>query len=200
MLADVGERLLDRAEHRDALRGGERVGVAADLELGVDPGALGEVVDLAVQDLAEWTGDDALRLERVRDLAQLAIELDEPRGQVVEAAVGLLAVVLEDEWIDLLLQQLYVGGEREDVLDRPVVEIEPEPHQPALRRRDERPLATRRVLEQMLALDDGAERGCGLGEVRLRNALLHRADAPDHRRVRLAEAEHRRGAQLRAAE
>ena len=50
-------------------------------------------VDLAVEDLAERTRDDALRLERVRDLAKLAVELDESRGEVVEASVRLLAVV-----------------------------------------------------------------------------------------------------------
>ena len=136
VLAHVRERLLDRTEDRDPLRGRERVRVATDLELGVDPGALREAVDLAVEDLAERTADDALRLERVRDLAKLAVELDEARGEVVEAPVRLLAVVLEDERVHLLLEELDVGGEREDVLDRPVVEVEAEAHQPALGRRD----------------------------------------------------------------
>ena len=144
--------------------------------------------------------DDALRLERVRDLAELPIELDEPRREVVEAAVRLLAIVLEHERVDLLLQQPDVAGKREDVLDRPVVEVEAEPHEPALGGRDERPLAARRVLEEVLALDDGAQRGALSLQVRVRDALLDRADAPDDGRVRLAEAEHRRRPKLRASE
>ena len=153
------------------------------------PGALREAVDLAVEDLAERTRDDALRLERVRDLAKLPVELDEPCGQVVEATVCLLAVVLEDERVHLLLQELDVGGQREDVLDRPVVEVEAEAHQPALGRRDERALAARRVLEQTLALDDGAERRGGLAEVRVGDA-----SARPIRRVRRLRRTPRRSA------
>ena len=78
----------------------------------------------------------------MRDLAQLPVELDQACGKVVEAAVRLLAIVLEDEGIDLLLEELDVGGERQDVLDRPVVEVEAEAHEPALRRCDQRALAT----------------------------------------------------------
>src|SRR5436190_20420422 len=167
VLAHVRERFLDRPEDRDPLSRRERVGIAADLERTGDTGAFGEVVHLAVEDLSERAAQDALRLERVRHLAQVAIEVDQPGGQVVEAPVGLLAVVLEDERIDLLLQEADVCGEREHVLDRSVVEIEPEPHEPALGGRDERSLSRARVLEQMLALDDGAERRGGLGEERV---------------------------------
>ena len=81
MLADVGERLLDDTEDGDPLGGGERVRVAADLELGADSGALREAVDLAMKGLAERPADDALRLERVRDLPELPVELDEARAQ-----------------------------------------------------------------------------------------------------------------------
>ena len=112
----------------------------------------------------------------------------------------LVAVVLEDEGVDLLLQELDVGCQREDVLDRPVVEVEAEPHQPPFGRRDERALARRRVLEEMLALDDRAQRGCRLEQVRVGDGLLGRADASDDRGVRLAEAEHGRRPELRAAE
>ena len=174
--------------------------IAADLELGMDSRALREGVDLAVEDLAERSADDALRLERVRDLPELAVELDEAAAEVVEAAVRLLAVVLEDERIDLLLEELDVGGEREDVLDRPVVEVEAEAHEAALGRRDERTLAARRVLEEALALDHGTERGCRLAEVGVRNALLDRSETADDGRVRLSEAQDGSGAELRAAE
>ena len=136
----------------------------------------------------------------MRDLTQLAIELDEPRREVVEAAVCLLAIVIEDERVDLPLQELDVRGERQDVLDRPVVEVEPEAHQPTLRRRDECPLAARRIVEEMLTLDDMAQRRRALLEIGVRNALLDRPDAPDDRRIGLAEAEDRRRPQLRTAE
>ena len=140
-------------------------------------GALGEAVDLAVEDLSQRAADDALRLERVRDLAKLPIELDEPSGEVVEAAMRLLAELLEDERIHLPLEQLDVGRQRQHVLDRSVVEIEAEAHQPSLGRRGERALAVRRVLEQELALDDRAERSRGLAQVGVCDALLHGPDA-----------------------
>ena len=93
VLAHVRERLLNGAEHRDALRGAraspDRHGSRA---LRAMPVRSVNVVDLAVQDLAERAADDALRLERVRDLAELTIELDEPSREVVEAAVRLLAM------------------------------------------------------------------------------------------------------------
>src|SRR5262249_28663257 len=131
VLADVRERLLDRAEDRDALSGRERVGVAPDLELGVNAGALRERVDLPVQDLAQRSAEHALRLERMCDLAQLPIELDETRREVVETSVRLLAELLEDERIHLLLEELHVGREREHVLDRPVVQVEAKTHEAA---------------------------------------------------------------------
>ncbi len=125
-----------------------------------------------MEDLAERAADDALRLERMGDLAELPVELDEPRGEVVEAAVRLLAVVLEDEGIHLLLEELHVACESEDVLNRPVVEIEAEAREPALGRRRERLLAARRVAEQVLALDDRAQRRCNLEQVGVSDGLL----------------------------
>src|SRR5688500_888371 len=112
VLADVRQRLLNRAEHGDALGGRERVGIAANLERDLRPAALREVVDLAMEDLAERPADDALRLERVRELAELAVELGEARGQIVEAPERLLAVPLEHERIDLLLEKADVRCER----------------------------------------------------------------------------------------
>ncbi len=121
-------------------------------------------------------------------------------AEVVEAAVCLLAVVLEDERIDLLLEELDVGGEREDVLDGAVVEVEAETHEATLGRCDESTLAARRVLEETLALDYGTERGCRLAEVRVRNALVDRSETADDGRVGLPEAQDGSGAELRAAE
>ena len=48
----------------------------------------------------------------------------------------------------------------------------------------------------MTGLSDAA----ALGEIRVRDALLDGADAPDDRRVRLTEAEHGGRPELRAAE
>ena len=163
----------------DPLRGRERVGLATDLEVGLDAGALGEGVDLAMEDLAERTADHALRLERVGDLAQVAVELDEPCGEVVEAAGRLFAVPLEHERVDLLLEEADVRGEREDVLDRAVVEVEAEPHEAALRGGDERPLARCGVLEEVLALDRGPEGRRDDGEERVGDVRLDRAEPPD---------------------
>src|SRR5919198_1995717 len=58
MLAYIRERLLDRAEDGDALRGRERVRVAADFQRTFDPGAVREVVDFAMQGLAERPAED----------------------------------------------------------------------------------------------------------------------------------------------
>ena len=64
---------------------------------------------------------------------------------------------LEHERIHLVAQLARLVGEREDVLDRAVVEIEPEPHQPFLGECDERALAMRVAFEQELALQHRAE-------------------------------------------
>ena len=200
VLADVGEGLLDRSEHRDALRRRERVRVAPDLERDVRAAALPEVVDLAMEDLAEGAADDALRLERVRQLTKLAVELGEAGGEVVEAPERLLAVALEDEGIDLLLEEPHVGGEREDVLDGAVVEIEAEAHQPPLGGADERALALDGVLEELLALDDRAERRGDLRQKRVRDLRIDRAEPAHDGRIWLAEAVHGRRAECGAAE
>ena len=80
------------------------------------------------------------------------------------------------------------------------MEVEPEPHQPPLARSEERLLPRRRVLEQLLALDDGAEGARRLGEEGVRDLRPDRADAADERGVRLAEAVDRDRAQRRASE
>ena len=94
MLADVGERLLNRPVDGDPLRRGERLGVAADLEPGVDTRALREGVDLAVEALAERPRDDAARLQGARDLPQMPVELGDACEDVVEATGGSLAMCL----------------------------------------------------------------------------------------------------------
>ena len=107
-----------------------------------DARPLREAVDLAVEDLAERPADDALRLERSgrshagRGRAR--------RGGTVRSSNRPWACsrwLLEHERVDLLLQEADVGSEREDVLDRAVVEVEAEAHQATLGGRDERAVA-----------------------------------------------------------
>ena len=187
VLADVGERFLDRAVDRDPLGRRDRLRIAADLEFRRDPGALGERIGLAVEDLAERARDDAPRLERARELAQVAVELRHAGEHVVEAPCGALAVALEDEGVDLVAQERHLGAEREDVLDGAVVQVEADPHQPLLAGADESLLALRRALEQELALEDRGERRAGRREVGV--GASDRLDhAGDDRSARRAEA------------
>ena len=77
-----------------------------------------------MEDLAERARDDAARLERARELAELPVELGDPRHEVVEPSCGPLAVAVEDERVDLVAEERDLGAQREDVLDRAVVEVE----------------------------------------------------------------------------
>ena len=89
-----------------------------------DAAALGERLHLAVQDLLDRPVDGARGLERVRQLAQVAVEVDEPPVHVVELGDRLLPMRLHDERVQLVAQPVHVAGQRENVLDRPVVEVE----------------------------------------------------------------------------
>ncbi len=109
-------------------------------------------------------------------------------------AERLIPVLLEHERIDLLLQEPNVRREREHVLDRAVVQVEPEPHEAPLGGADEHALAIGRVLEQLLALDDGAQAGRGFGEERVRDLRFHRAEPADDSRI----AARRSGARRRS--
>ena len=93
-----------------------------------------ERLDLPVEDLGERPRDDAPRLERVSGLAQLPVELDDPRDEILEAAVDELAMALEHERIDLVAQRPGLLAEDEHVLHRAVVEVEAEPREAGLGR------------------------------------------------------------------
>ncbi len=92
--------------------------------------------------------------------AEPSVEVAQPREHVVEPSVGEVTVRLEDEGIDLVAEAPRLAGERQHVLDRAVVQIEPEAHQPFLTGCDERPLAPCIALEQVLALENRRERRC----------------------------------------
>ena len=83
---------------------------------------------------------------------------DDASEEVVEAAGGALAVAVVDERVHLLAQVRDVRPERQHVLDRAVVEVEADAHEPLLAGRDERVHALGRPLEQELALDDRRQR------------------------------------------
>src|SRR3972149_4451114 len=140
MLAEVRQRFLDRPEHGDALSRRERVRVTANFELRIDAGALRESVALAVEDLSGRTAEHALRLERMRELPKLSVEVDETGGEIIEPSVSLLAVLLEHERVHLLLEEPNVGCKRQNVLNRDVVQVEPDSHQTTLCRCGERSL------------------------------------------------------------
>ena len=163
------------------------------------PGALRERVDLAVQRLAQGARHDASRLERTRDLAELPVEFDRSREEVVEPSCRTLPMRVENERVDLLAQVGDVCAEGEDVLDRAVVQIEADTHQPLLAGRDEDVLPLGGALEQQLALEDRGEgrrsdREEGVGT---RDGLRDAGDddgtgrgkAPDERRAEGAASE-----------
>ena len=154
-----------------------------------DPGALRERIDLAVEDLAERARDDAPRLERARELAQVAVELRHAGEHVVEAPCGALAVAFEDEGVDLVPQERHLRAEREDVLDGAVVQVEADPHEPLLAGADQSLLALRRALEQELSLEDRGERCAGGRQVGVgaSDGLDHAGDDRSARRPEPAD-------------
>ena len=120
---------------------------------------------------------------------------DDAREQVVEAARGALAVGVEDEGVDLLAEVRDVGAEREHVLDRAVVQVEADAHEPLLAGGDERLLPVGRPLEQELALEDRGERRGRHREVRVARPSARGARDDDGARRR--ESPNERGASVR---
>ena len=120
---------------------------------------------------SRWRISPSGRVMMLRDSSEressrsCAVELGDPREDVVEAARGPLAMRLGDERIDLVAEQRHLGAEREDVLDRPVVEVEADPHQPLLAGARDDALALGRPLEEQLALVDRGHRRGGRLEV-----------------------------------
>ena len=107
----------------------------------------------------------------------MTVELGHPREHVVEASCCALAVTLENERVDLVAQERDLRTEREDVLDRAVVEVEADPHQPLLAGAGEDLLALCRAFEQQLALEDRGERRAGRRQI-----CVGAADGLDHAR------------------
>ena len=86
-------------------------------------------------------------LERVREIAQIAVQLAELRLEIGETAEDSLAALPVEQPLDLVAQQPQVLSEHVHLLQRPVVEVEAEADEESLVRLCERqvghPTATR---------------------------------------------------------
>ena len=167
------------------MRGGQRVDVADQVERRLDVSARPERVHLASKDVRERGLEHACRLERLRQFSQRAVKLDDLGAQVVEASGDHLARPAVDVLGDLRAGQTDVGRQSDEVLDRPIVKVVPEPQQPPLAGIDERALACRVPFEQHVALEHGGEDGpCLLQEDESSIAAVG-ARPGDERRIRL---------------
>ena len=102
MLADVAERLLHDAEERDLLGVGQRRDVSIHREFHVDARAPLECVDFVPERVLERLLDGARRTNRVRDVAQAAIERAEPCLEIVEPTAHRRAVRVVEHGGDLV--------------------------------------------------------------------------------------------------
>ena len=84
VLTDVRERLLEDADERDSLRLRHPPEISDHPCPDLHPGALGQRVDLGVDHALQGTAQEACRLERMRELAQYAVELSEAALDPVE--------------------------------------------------------------------------------------------------------------------
>src|SRR5439155_6318896 len=96
--------------------------------------------------------------ERLRELAKRAVDLADPRGEVVEAAEDALADRVLEKRTKPAADDLEVAAQRGDVLQRSVVKVEGHPQQAPLRRADERALALAAELHERLALERRGQR------------------------------------------
>ena len=128
-----------------------------------------------MEDLAQWARHDAAGLQRAGELAEVPVELRDAGEHVVEAPGRALAVGVEYERVDLVAHKCDLRAEGQDVLNRPVVEVEPDPHEALLARAHEHLLPLGRALEQELALEDRRERGACCRQVGIgpRDGLEH---------------------------
>ena len=119
----------------------------------------------------------------MRDLAQALVERAEPGMDVVEASVHALPEVVGDDRRDLRRRCPQLLGERDDLLQRPVVEVEAEAHQAPLAGSDELVLALHSPVEERGALEQRRERGGSLREILLEVLRVGAASAGDERGV-----------------
>src|SRR5438034_1229208 len=124
-------------------------------------------------------------------LAQVAIERLEPRCEVVEATVDKGPDLRVHPRHDTSPRRADVLRQRGDVLQRAVVEIEPEAQGSFLGRVDERPLTRVRPLEEHVSLEDRGDRHRSLVEITVNGVAIVEPPAGDHRTPRNAPTENR---------
>ena len=167
VLAHVREALLDGPEEGHALRGGEERVVPLDDESREDAvrcvnvstsrcrtSSIGLLT--ALRDSSEWASSRSSWSSSTSRFEQIG----RSGGGRVTVELG------GEEGYDVVAQAPQIGGGRQDVLDRPVVEVEAEPHQPPLAAGDERALALGAAIEQVGALEQGGEGARGLRQER----------------------------------
>src|SRR5207245_2661200 len=127
--------------------------------------SLGEGCDLVADDEGKRPPDQAARLERVRQLAEHAVEFPDPCLEVVDPRDADRLTLGRQKLGELSPDEEEISAEGCDVLERPVVEVERQATEPTFARADERALPRCAPLEHELALDDRAHRCSCLREV-----------------------------------
>ena len=200
VLAHIRQRLLHDAEEHDLLGVAEARELSVNLELCLDAGCVLKCAKLDLDRLRDRAGDRRARPDRVRDLAQALVERAEPGVNVVEAAEHALPVLVGDDRRDLHGGGPQLFGERDDLLQGAVVQIEAESHQAPLPGCDELVLALHPPVEEGDALEDGREGDGCLREIVLQMLGVGAAAADHERGVRPIPPLDHASAYLRRAE
>ena len=173
----------DRAVHRDPLPRGQRLRVAADLELRLDP------VRSVNASTSRWRISPSGRVMMLRDSSERESSRSCRSSSVTRARTSSNRPAARSRCESRMNGQTWSRSratsapERQHVLDGAVVEVEADPHQPLLAGADEDPLALGRPLEEKLAFVDRRHGRGGHREVGV--CLRHRLGNPsDDRRDR----------------
>ena len=119
----------------------------------------------------------------MRELAQALVERTQPGMHVVEPAAHALLVVGGDDGRNLGRCEPQLLGDRDDLLQRPVVQIEAEAHESPLACRSKVVLAQHSPVEERSPLEDRRKRRRSLGEVFLEMGRLRTLAPSDESRV-----------------
>ncbi len=152
VLAHVRQCLLDDAEEHDLLRIAQTGQVALGPGIDLDAGRVLERAQLGLHCIRHGAGDGRRRADGVRDLAQALVEGAEPSVDVVEAPAHALPEIVGNDRRNLRRRGTQLVGQRDELLQRPVVQVEAETH--------DAPLAGSH--EVVLALHSPVEKGCPL--------------------------------------
>ena len=120
----------------------------------------------------------------MRDLAQALVEGAEPRVDVVEAPAHALPEVVGNDRRDLRRRGTQLLGQRDELLQRPVVQVEAETHDAPLAGSHEVVLALHSPVEERRPLEKRCQRGRSFLEVLLEMLRLGDPSAGHERGVR----------------